>query len=94
MNRSALFIIILILSIVLISAGCAHQPFPLGHGLPGFWKGLLHGFIAPITFIVSLFTDIRIYAFPNAGRWYDFGFMLGIGGFGGGIFGAFRRKKR
>ena len=42
--------------------------------IPGFWKGLWHGIIAPIAFIVSLFSDhVRIYALPNAGRWYDFG---------------------
>jgi hypothetical protein len=62
---------------------------------PGFWFGLWHGFIAPITFIISLFpNDLRIYAFPNAGLWYDFGFMVGIGGFSGGIFAGSRRGKR
>ena len=35
--------------------------------------------MAPITFIVSLFADgVRIYETNNNGRWYDFGFMLGI----------------
>jgi len=54
--------------------------------LPGFWMGFWHGCIAPVTFFVSLFTDqIRIYAFPNSGRWYDLGFMLGIGGFSHGV---------
>jgi hypothetical protein len=87
---------ILIFTVILLSlflVGCAHQPLPPGHFYPGFWKGLLHGFIAPVSFIVSLFTDYRIYEFPNAGRWYDFGFMLGIGGFSGGIFGAARHKR-
>lgn len=62
---------------------------------PGFWLGLWHGFIAPITFLVSLFSDtVRLYAVPNVGRWYDFGFMLGIGGFSGGIFAGSRRRRR
>ena len=62
---------------------------------PGFWRGVWQGFIAPITFIVSLFnTDVRIYAFPNAGRWYDFGFMLGISGFSGGIFACSRNRPK
>src|SRR5262245_2178799 len=63
---------------------------------PGFWKGFWHGMIAPIAFIVSLFSDhVRIYASPNTGRWYDFGFMLGIGGFSGGVLaGRKPRKKR
>ena len=61
--------------------------------VPGFWKGVWHGFIAPITFVVSLFSDeVRIYAFPNAGRWYDFGFMLGISGFSGGVFAGSRNR--
>ncbi len=73
----------------------AHQPPPLPLiDTPGFWEGLWHGFIAPVTFIVSLFSDgVRIYAYPNAGRWYDFGFMLGIGGFSGGVFAGFRKKR-
>jgi hypothetical protein len=46
-----------------------------------------------VTFIVSVFTDaVRVYAVPNLGRWYDFGFMLGIGGFSGGVFAGSRRK--
>ncbi len=64
--------------------GCAAQPA----GTPGtaaFWSGLWHGLVAPIAFIVSLFNeDVRMYAFPNAGRWYDFGFLLGISCWGGG----------
>jgi hypothetical protein len=81
--------------ILLMVACTATQPTATG-GTPGFWFGLWHGFIAPITFIISLFpNDLRIYAFPNAGLWYDFGFMLGISGFSGGIFAGSRgRGKR
>lgn len=51
----------------------------------GFWAGLWHGIIAPIIFIVGLFTDkVKFYETNNNGRWYDFGFILGIGGFSGG----------
>jgi len=47
--------------------------------------GLVQGFIAPVTFIVSLFKpDVAVYAVPNNGAWYNFGFVLGIGGFAGG----------
>jgi hypothetical protein len=50
----------------------------------GFWGGLWHGIIAPITFIVSLFVDgVSIYETNNNGRWYEFGFMLGIGAYAG-----------
>ena len=50
----------------------------------GFVVGLFHGFVAPFAFIGSLFADVRIYAFPNAGRWYDLGFLLGLSAWGGG----------
>jgi hypothetical protein len=80
--------------VFLLASGCAHQPPPSSRDLPGFWKGLVHGFIAPVSFIISLFSHNRIYEFPNAGLWYDFGFMLGIGGFSGGIFGASRKGCR
>jgi hypothetical protein len=46
---------------------------------PGFWLGLWHGFIFPVAFIVSLFTDhISVYAVPNNGGWYNFGYFVGI----------------
>jgi len=61
---------------------------------PGLLYGLWHGFLAPLSFIISLFTDaVRVYAVPNAGRWYDFGFLLGIGGFSSGIFASSRRRR-
>lgn len=60
----------------------------------GFLFGFVHGFIAPISFIASLFMDdVAVYAVNNSGGWYDFGFLLGIGGFSGGIFGGTRRRR-
>jgi hypothetical protein len=54
-------------------------------GAPGFWLGLWHGFIFPVAWIVSLFTDsIAVYAVPNNGGWYDFGYFLGVAVFGVG----------
>jgi hypothetical protein len=91
-QRSTVTLVVLVVAV----AGCtatqiALPPDLFGAELPGFWKGLWHGFIAPVTFIVSLFSDeVRVYAFPNVGRWYDFGFMLGIGGFSGGLFAGSR----
>ena len=75
----------------ILTAGCAiHSPEQMMNP-PGFFKGLLHGFIVLFSFIVSLFTDYKIYAFPNAGGWYDFGFLLGVMFFfGGGGAGARR----
>lgn len=44
----------------------------------GFWAGVWHGSIAPLSFLISLFKPgVRVYETHNAGRWYDFGFILG-----------------
>jgi hypothetical protein len=51
----------------------------------GFFAGFWHGIIAPLIFIIGLFiNDVRVYETNNNGRWYDFGFLLGIGAFSGG----------
>jgi len=48
----------------------------------GFWVGFWHGIIAPLIFIVGLFTgNVKVYETNNNGRWYDFGFLLGIGAY-------------
>jgi hypothetical protein len=45
----------------------------------GFWAGLWHGLIAPITFIICIFNpDVRIYETNNRGRLYDLGFIMGV----------------
>lgn len=69
---------------VLALSACAERPMGQA-GDPAFLRGLIDGLLAPLAFVVSLFTnDIRMYAFPNIGRWYDFGFLLGISAWGGG----------
>jgi hypothetical protein len=56
---------------------------------PGFLLGLWHGFIFPVAWVISLFTDkVAIYAVPNNGGWYDFGYFLGIVFFGVGAKGG------
>jgi hypothetical protein len=87
-------IISIVLALLLSCAASQPPVIELVKDAPGFWKGVWHGIIAPVTFIISLFNDnVRIYAFPNGGRWYDFGFMIGIGGFTGGIFAGSRSRK-
>lgn len=51
----------------------------------GFFMGIWHGWIAPITLIWQLFNrDVRIYEIYNTGWFYDFGYYMGvIAGFGG-----------
>ncbi len=70
---------------LIIMMGCAPGPNQLAN-LPdeegevaGFWKGLWHGIIAPITFIVSLFSDnVHPYEVHNSGNWYNLGFLIGM----------------
>jgi hypothetical protein len=61
----------------------------------GFWRGMLHGSIAPITFILSLFNpNVQIYEVHNNGAWYNAGFLLGaMGVLGGSRSGARREHK-
>ena len=68
---------------VLVLAGCAAGANNVAHvdapHVAGFWLGLWHGLICPITFLISLFTDrVSIYDVHNNGNWYDFGFVLGL----------------
>jgi hypothetical protein len=45
----------------------------------GFWAGLWHGLVSPITFWVSVFKPgVRIYEVRNRGPLYDFGFLFGV----------------
>lgn len=68
----------------LLIQSCATQPPPASNDPPGFFLGLVHGFLILFGFIGSVFTDYRIYAFPNSGGWYDFGYVLGAMAFLGG----------
>ena len=70
--------------LALMLSSCATQPHPAAYEPPGFLLGLLHGFISLFSLIGSIFWDIRVYAFPNSGGWYDFGFVLGAAMFYGG----------
>lgn len=65
----------------LFTAACATQPIANTHDAPGFLLGLFHGAIAVLALVGSLFMHIRVYAFPNNGFWYDFGFVTGLCGF-------------
>ena len=67
-------------------AACATQAASgVAPGAPGFLHGLWHGFIFPVAWLLSLFMpDVSVYAVPNNGGWYDFGYFLGIVVFGVG----------
>jgi hypothetical protein len=75
------------LASALLLAGCAatQSAAAVQPQAPGFLLGLWHGFIFPVAWIVSLFvSDVSVYAVPNNGGWYDFGYFLGIVVFGVG----------
>jgi hypothetical protein len=93
LSRHYSFIAFVVIVMLLTLCAATQPPVSPEGDVAGFWLGLWHGFIAPVTFIISLFSGIRIYAFPNAGLWYDLGFMLGISGFSGGVFAGSRRKR-
>ena len=77
----------IILAGALVLAACAatQQPDAVAPTAPGFLLGLWHGFIFPVAWLVSLFAPkVAVYAVPNNGSWYDFGYFLGIVVFGVG----------
>jgi hypothetical protein len=91
--------LVLVLALVVVLSSCAPGPNDLEKTagakgrIAGFWLGLWHGLISPVTFIISIFTkNVRLYEVHNSGGWYNFGFVLGAGLFlSGGILG--KRKK-
>ena len=101
MEMTKLLFAVLICIIVL--SGCAAGPNPL-KGEPmdsadkpaGFWRGLWHGIIAVIAFIVSWFkSSVNVYEVHNNGFWYNLGFLIGISGIcGGGVGGLSRKRKK
>ncbi len=104
MKKALLFVVIVVMLVSLTA--CAAGPntlknTPTGEGdkVVGFWRGIWHGFITPVTFIISLFTDsVGIYETHNNGGWYNFGYVLGLmvifGGSGGGSARRIRRPRK
>ncbi len=91
----------LVVLLALGAAACAPGPNPevgtVGpEGIAGFWLGLWHGAILPVTFIISLFNDtVNVYEVHNNGNWYDFGFVFGalvLAGGGGATGGRVSRR--
>jgi len=101
MNKSTLLLVLVGMAVIL--AACTAGPNQLRNipdedgDVAGFWSGVWHGLISPITFILSLFSKaIYVFEVHNNGGWYTFGFLVGasmtFGGSGGGA--ACRSKRR
>ena len=92
----------IVILLIFVLASCAPGPndlekTPDSEGkIAGFWKGIWHGFIAPVTFVISIFSkSVRLYEVHNSGFWYNLGFVLGAGLFlQGGILGSRKACKR
>ena len=86
MNTQKLVCTLLLMTLV-TSAGCMPGDGEYTTDQPaGFFWGIWHGWIAPISLIVGILhnPDIRVYEPQNTGWWYDFGFYIAIiSGFGG-----------
>jgi hypothetical protein len=100
-NRTFQFLLVTLLVFV---GGCAHQPDPslqlppeelaLSGQLMGFLVGLFHGFTIVFNMVASLIFNVRIYTFPNSGRLYDLGYVLGAAAFLSGGARASRRDPK
>jgi hypothetical protein len=85
---------LLMLALLVVAlSGCAHQPPSALPGVPGFFHGLLHGFLILASLVGSVFTDVRVYAFPNSGFTYDLGFLIGAAAVLGGSAHSARRRR-
>ncbi len=95
MNTQKLICVLLLIALI-TSAGCVPGDGKHTDEKPaGFFWGIWHGWIAPISLIWQLFNpEIRVYEPQNTGWWYDFGFYIAIiSGFGGISFSRRKRKK-
>ena len=92
-------LLIVLLFIALVGAGCAPGDERFAESLPGFFWGLWHGAISFFTLIASLFSDnVTIYQGENTGFGYNIGYLFGVacawGGGGRGGEHTWRRRGR
>ncbi|MDT8717958.1 hypothetical protein IAI10_14935 [Clostridium sp. 19966] len=95
MKKKTLVLSLVILSSIVLLTGCIPGDGSYTIAKPaGFFSGVWHGWLAPISLIVGLFDkNIRIYEAKNTGWWYDLGFYIAIISGFGGISLSRKRKK-
>lgn len=83
--RKILILAMISVFILLMVTGCVPGDGSYTEKPAGFFSGIWHGWIAPISLILGLFKkNIRVYEVLNTGWWYDLGFYIAvISGFGG-----------
>jgi len=94
MKKRIILICILLLATTLLLTGCIPGGGTYTPDSPaGFFWGVWHGWIAPVSLIFTFFNDHNsIFEVYNTGFGYNFGFYIAIiSGFGGISF--IRRKK-
>lgn len=81
---------------ILSAMGCAAGPQgPYVSGNPaGFLAGVWHGFIAWITFVLSLFSQVQMYCADNTGWPYNLGFLIGMACWLGGSGGSWKYSRK
>ncbi len=80
-----IIIVLLIVSMFLMLSGCFAGTKDSDDKPAGFFLGIWHGWIAPLSLILEVFSStIKIYEPHNRGFLYDLGFYMAIiAGFGG-----------
>ena len=85
-HRKVLLLVLMLVAMMLLLTACAPGDGANTADHPaGFFSGVWHGWIAPVTLVISIFNrHIHIYEVNNIGFWYDFGYYMAIiSGFGG-----------
>ena len=94
--KKKIFISILILAIIILTGCVPGDKTSTLENPAGFFWGVWHGWLAPISLIVGFFNrDIRIYEVFNKGWTYDLGYYIAvISGFGSVALKRREKKKK
>ncbi|NLO12894.1 MAG: hypothetical protein GX124_02075 [Clostridiales bacterium] len=96
-NRRKIILFCFMMALLLVTlSGCVPGDGANSQDKPaGFFWGVWHGWIAPITLIFSVFKhDVGIYEVYNSGFWYNLGYYMAIiSGFGGLALARGKRRK-
>lgn len=95
LNNKVKLSIIIIISIFLLTGCMPRDGSYTSQDPANFLSGIWHGWVAPISLILSIGNSSRsIYEPINTGFWYDLGFYMAIiSGFGGISLSRGKKKK-